>query len=161
MNRPVRQIPRAADVEAAIAAGEITREQAQGRRLRGKGKRTISLRVLMLEAPAQPTVIEEQRPRTRGDCVDGPRPCPWVGCKWHLYLDVARTGALILNFPDHEPDELVESCALDLADRGGLILEDVGAIYNVTRERVRQVQDEALEKIRGALYELHEGEVES
>ena len=22
-----------------------------------------------------------QRPRTRGDCVDGERPCPWVGCR--------------------------------------------------------------------------------
>ena len=34
------------------------------------------------------------RPRTRGDCVSGPRPCPWVGCKYHLALDLLTDGGL-------------------------------------------------------------------
>src|ERR1019366_2346037 len=33
-----------------------------------------------------------ERPKTRGDCVDGPRPCPWAGCRQHLYLEVNPTG---------------------------------------------------------------------
>ncbi len=28
------------------------------------------------------------RPRTRGDCLAEARPCPWVGCRYHLLLDV-------------------------------------------------------------------------
>jgi len=40
-----------------------------------------------------------------------------------------------------------ESCALDIADRGGTTLEDVGAIMNLTRERIRQVEVKALAKL--------------
>jgi hypothetical protein len=51
------------------------------------------------------------------------------------------------NFPDLEPDELGESCCLDVADRGGEPLERVGAILNVTRERVRQIQESAFARV--------------
>jgi hypothetical protein len=63
-------------------------------------------------------------------------------------VDVSpRTGAIKLNFPDLEVWELTESCSLDVADRGGTTLEDVGAIMNLTRERIRQVEVKALAKI--------------
>jgi hypothetical protein len=52
-----------------------------------------------------------------------------------------------LNFPDLEVWELSESCALDIADHGGTTLEDVGAIMNLTRERIRQVEVKALAKL--------------
>jgi hypothetical protein len=65
-----------------------------------------------------------------------------------LYIDVSpRTGAIKLNFPDLEVWDLGESCALDVADRGGTTLEDVGAIMNLTRERIRQVEVKALAKL--------------
>jgi hypothetical protein len=41
-----------------------------------------------------------------------------------------------------------ESCALDVADRGGTTLEDVGAIMNLTRERIRQLEVKALAKLQ-------------
>jgi hypothetical protein len=40
-----------------------------------------------------------------------------------------------------------ETCALDVADRGGTTLEEVGAIMNLTRERIRQVEVKGLAKL--------------
>lgn len=93
--------------------------------------------------------IESQRPRTRAECAEGPRPCLFISCKHHLFLDVnPETGSVKLNFPDKEPWELEESCALDVADRGGTTLEEVGVIMNLTRERIRQVESRGLYKLR-------------
>lgn len=93
--------------------------------------------------------LEKERPRTRADCVDGPRPCKFVSCKYHLYLDVnPRSGSVKLNFPEKELWELEETCALDVADRGGITLEEVGVIMNLTRERVRQVETRGIHNMR-------------
>lgn len=99
-------------------------------------------------------------PLTRAECEDGERPCPFVSCKHHLYLDVnPETGSIKLNFPHLEPWEMAESCSLDVAERGGITLEEVGAIVNLTRERVRQVEVRATTKLRllRALSEPKEG----
>ena len=93
------------------------------------------------------------RPVTRGDClangVNAARPCPWASCAAHLALDVnERNGNLKLNFPDREPWELPDTCTLDVADRDGATLEDTGSAMNITRERVRQIEDQAFAKLR-------------
>jgi|SRR6185436_1322694 len=86
-------------------------------------------------------------PRTRGDCEHGERPCPFVSCRHHLYLDVTQgRGGIRLNFPALEPDEIPETCSLDVADRGGETLQTIGQLLNLTRERVRQVEALALRK---------------
>ena len=93
--------------------------------------------------------VEAARPRTRADCASGARPCMFISCKHHLYLDVnPTTGSIKLNFPDKEIWEMEETCALDVADRGGITLEEVGAIMNLTRERIRQVETRGLLKLR-------------
>ncbi len=93
--------------------------------------------------------IEQHRPRSRAECATGPRPCMFISCKHHLYLDVnPATGSIKLNFPDREVWELAETCALDVADRGGITLEEVGTIMNLTRERIRQVETRGLLKLR-------------
>jgi hypothetical protein len=90
------------------------------------------------------------RPQTRADCANGPRPCLFVACKHHLYLDVnPETGSIKINFPDKDVWELEETCALDVAERGGVTLEEVGDILNLTRERVRQVEVTGLQKLKG------------
>lgn len=88
------------------------------------------------------------RPKTRGDCARVPRPCPYVACKQNLFLDVSDTGSIILNFPHLEPGQMNpdQSCALDLADRGAMTLEDIAVVTNLTRERIRQVEMKALTK---------------
>ena len=60
----------------------------------------------------------------------------------------AGTGTLKLNHPGKEPWELAETCALDVADEGGRTLEAVGELVGLTRERIRQVEMRALDKIR-------------
>ena len=76
------------------------------------------------------------------------RPCPFVSCKYHLYLDVHPVrGSIKVNFTDIEVWEMTETCALDIADRGGITLEEVGEIMNLTRERVRQVETAGLAKL--------------
>ena len=93
--------------------------------------------------------IDEPRPRMRGECENDIRPCPWVACKHHLYLDVnPETGSIKINFPDLEPWDLKHTCALDVAERGGITLEEVGEIMNLTRERIRQVEVRGLLKLK-------------
>jgi len=95
--------------------------------------------------------VEDTRPRTRADCVNGQRPCLFVSCKHNLYLDVnPETGSIKLNFPDKEIWELEHTCALDVAEKGGITLEEVGEIMNLTRERIRQVETRGLMKLREA-----------
>lgn len=123
----------------------LTREQRRSRRKRVIRARSISVkrmtkRELEIGRMLFPEV-DYWKPAARAECMDGPRPCPYVSCQHHLYLDVSsRTGAIKLNFPDLEVWEMNETCALDVADRGGTTLEDVGAIMNLTRERVRQIE---------------------
>ena len=134
------------------AEEEITREQRRSRRKRDVRARTISVkRMTKRELEIGKLLYPETdyyKPKARAECAEGPRPCPYVSCKHHLFIDVSpRTGAIKLNFPDLEVWELGESCALDVADRGGTTLEDVGAIMNLTRERIRQVEVKALAKL--------------
>lgn len=95
--------------------------------------------------------VESTRPKTRADCVNSARPCVFVSCKYNLYLDVnPETGSIKLNFPDKEIWELPYTCALDVAEKGGITLEEVGDIMNLTRERIRQVETRGLTKIKEA-----------
>ncbi len=112
-------------------------------------RRQRALGVVDPEIDALLREIDATRPRSRADCASAPRPCMFISCKHHLYLDVnPETGSIKLNFPDKEVWELDETCALDVADRGGITLEEVGAIMNLTRERIRQVETRGLSKLR-------------
>lgn len=134
----------------------ITREQRRSRRKRAIRARTVSIKrmtksEIWLGRMMYPEDTTALRPKTRAECVGAPRPCPFVSCKYHLYLDVQpRTGAIKLNFPDLEVEEMKVSCALDVADRGGVTLEEAGAIMNLTRERIRQIEVRAMAKLEAS-----------
>lgn len=90
------------------------------------------------------------RPRTRADCIDGPRPCPYVGCRHNTYLHVTEEGTIRFSYPAGMGPEDVppqQSCALDLAERGGMTPEEVGKALGITRKRVRQVEFRIFRKL--------------
>lgn len=106
----------------------------------------LSKRELAIGALLWPERVRQ--PATRGECRSVARPCPYVGCKYHLFLDELPSRSLLFNHPAREPSELSHSCSLDVADLGGATLEEVGAVLGITRERVRQIQERALVKLR-------------
>jgi hypothetical protein len=95
--------------------------------------------------------LAASRPKTRGDCEGSPRPCPWAGCRYHLAVDISDNGWLKVNFPGLKVWEMPETCALDVADRGGLTLEALGAALNISLEGARQVEIDVLAELRAKI----------
>jgi hypothetical protein len=140
-----------------LAAGdmppEVSRKVRRRRRRTRPRSKTIAMKRLTREELRQGALmyppVDIPRPTSRGECREELRPCPWVACKHHLYLDInPETGSIKINFPDLEPWELKHTCALDVAERGGITLEEVGEIMNLTRERIRQVEVRGLLKLK-------------
>lgn len=94
-------------------------------------------------------VPDEPRPRTRGDCVGGPRPCPYAGCRHHLLISsISAKGEL--RGPDQvEIEDMTESCSLDVADREehGAPLREIAGIMGLSLERVRQIEEDGLARL--------------
>jgi sigma-70-like protein len=107
-------------------------------------------------------------PVTRGDCVDGPRPCPWTSCRHHMLVVGSLVGRQRFErSPEWLPgvrvhpaargaaslaealERLPTSCALDAVDDApdGLPLEEIGRLLGCTRERARQIEAIALRKL--------------
>jgi hypothetical protein len=138
---------------AATDADEAEEEEGGRRRRRSRARaQTISIRRLSKAELNRGRQLYPEtdywKPKTRAECADMERPCPFVSCKYHLYVDVHPVrGSIKVNFTDVEVWEMTETCALDIADRGGITLEEVGEIMNLTRERVRQVETAGLSKL--------------
>jgi len=132
---------------------EVSRKVRRRRRRTRPRSKTIAMKRLTREDLRQGALlyppVDIPRPTSRAECREELRPCPWVACKHHLYLDInPETGSIKINFPDLEPWELKNTCALDVAERGGITLEEVGEIMNLTRERIRQVEVRGLLKLK-------------
>lgn len=108
----------------------------------------------------------ETKPQTRADCRSMPRPCPFVSCRHHLYLDITRQNRINVNrLVDDMPVEealleMPETCSLDVAEkdelprprdgRGYLDLPtygEVGKLFGIKHDGVRKVELRALRKI--------------
>jgi hypothetical protein len=86
---------------------------------------------------------------------EGGVPCPFVGCADHLVwiaLGVANPraltegalAALLVKLEAIELEQLPATCGR----RGPYTLEQIGELFNVTRERIRQIETKALRKLR-------------
>src|SRR5262245_43473688 len=78
--------------------------------------------------------LRASRPRTRKECLGGPLPFPFVGCRYNLQLDIAERGELCINRNEEvenvpqrqvtiggchripQTHGLESNCALDFAD---------------------------------------------
>jgi hypothetical protein len=78
---------------------------------------------------------------SRGECINGPRPCPWTSCRHHLADVGGRT-------PIADPAELRDTCALDVADRGTLSQAEIAHHMRCTKQRVQQIEASALRKLK-------------
>ena len=104
---------------------------------------------------APPIPANRGRPKTRGDCLQGPRPCPWISCRYNLFLDVSSNGGLkFVHGEDSDPSEVQsESCALDVAAAGPHNREVIAELLHVTFERVRQIEVRGQDKMAKYLAE--------
>lgn len=91
--------------------------------------------------------------------------CWKVSCRHHTAIEVTEQGSIRApGMPtlraDASEEEWLEwldalefgevTCSLDVAESGEHTLEEVGAIFQCTRERVRQVEGTALRKLRAS-----------
>lgn len=134
--------------ECAAARSKYPPRNRPGRRRTRPSSQTIRVS----QTQRIPRTPHHWRPRTRGDCDTVPRPCPYVGCVHHLWLDATAIGNIKLNFPNIEPWEMRKSCSLDAAERGGMCLDDVAWRMNLTKERVRQLELSARDELNGRLH---------
>ena len=115
----------------------------------------------------------EKTPKLRLQCQEqSSKVCPVLRCRYHLVADHPRTRRLLRKIAaaldegkrvtaDVLIDELVEElaprdiparvrrswCVLDQAERGGMTLEQIGRLVDVTRERARQIEKAGLDAI--------------
>lgn len=113
------------------------------------------------------TVVRDpEAPTNRSECRDGCRPCPFVACRYHLFLDVATNGKIWKNFAadEHDEDSIVaalmsmpETCALDVADRGAHTEQDVARVLGtgINNKNVFTSQASAIEKLRVLFADNH------
>jgi hypothetical protein len=145
---------------------EYERDERQRRVLRLTPRaRTVSIkrmRTSQLRADEAETIEHTERPRTWGECLEralgtASRPCGYLRCKHNLLLDVSdETGSYKVTWPHlasgHYGDEYdalpQHTCALRVAEQGGMTLDEIGEMMNLTRERVRQIETKALLRLR-------------
>lgn len=89
-------------------------------------------------------------PRTRRECPNGP--CPHVGCRYHLWTErrLDRRGAVVDLRETPLFGDRRHTCVLNEIARGPLTLEAIGGLFDLSRERVRQIETDALARLRDA-----------
>ena len=98
------------------------------------------------ERPRVKLPLLVSRPRSRADCLDGPRPCPWVSCRYHLHLDTVSKGRQeeLLENPSYEWG-FSESCALDVAERGPLTSREIAPLIGMSQSGCKELYRDSRE----------------
>lgn len=113
-------------------------------------KRTPALRVVDAMELDESFEFLPGVPATRAECVDAPRPCPFISCRHHLWLieqrdrpgnpDRGAQGAAALH-------PMGPSCSLDVAVKAHS-LNEVASILGVVPTRIHQITLLAIKKLR-------------
>ena len=123
--------------------------KTRGRRRTGRSEPIKKItKKSLIEGAKEVEGFKYRRPKERSECQGIGRPCPFVSCKYNLFLDVTEIGTIKFNFSDIE--ELKFNCVLDWAELGGITLDKIGDLMLITRERVRQTEEKALQRFRVA-----------
>lgn len=102
------------------------------------------------------TITRISPPRTRADCIESHRPCPWIECRYSLVGErgnAARGKVYHYNHGDHETplESIAHTCALDVAADGAHTFEEVSQMLGVSKQRIQQLSDAAFAKLASAL----------
>ncbi len=92
-------------------------------------------------------VLAAIRPRRRNHCRNGIRPCPFASCQFNLLARVDPDGLAHWRQPDRLPWQAEETCALDVAERGGCGDQDLAALLGVRPAAARLVVQRAEHKL--------------
>jgi len=143
-------IRRARICENIITNGAFTKKKKKNNNHKGS-----------CEAHPEKIILDQQiiidlknRPKKRADCSSEIRPCPWIGCKHHMFWcftdratprPQSSIQALLEKMTDEQIIEkiisLKETCVLDVIDKlGRATLQDIADLLGITRERVRQIE---------------------
>jgi hypothetical protein len=103
----------------------------------------IALMQGRLEYARELDALEACRPKTRADCADVPRPCPFVACRYNLFLDVDERGVVTIPRSDVPPEEREQSCALDVVEKNpdGIEAGEVAELLGLSRELVGRIEE--------------------
>lgn len=118
--------------------------------------------------------VRLSRPASRGDCPET-RPCPWVGCRYHLALTVRQDGSLQVWTETRGPgrpkalaaralspnrvrefeervlgalEDMPHTCALDAVTDREIPLTSIGSLLGCGESGAREALESALRKLR-------------
>jgi len=100
--------------------------------------------------------MSDKRPKTRAECEKGPRPCPWVSCKYSTFFDIPHSDGrkrltVLKETSTLKLDELAEgwleswesapySCVLDAADDGPMQeSEPIAEVLGIDTKNVNKI----------------------
>ena len=101
--------------------------------------------------------LQPKPPATRGECVDGPRPCPHTACHHHLFAVAGdeRPGRRVAGRTPESTLRTVyrlpvvpPSCTLDVADSGAQSVDETGNHLGLKASQVHALEASGLKKLR-------------
>jgi len=91
---------------------------------------------------------------TGGQCMRQADTCTEMECRHHLLNDDGKAGCGQRGKPSTRPQVVDCMCSLVVADRGEHTLDEVGSMMGFSRERARQLEARALQKLAEPLARL-------
>ena len=93
----------------------------------------------------------DTRPKTRGECADMPRPCPFLSCRHHLAHDWAKPYYGKRPTDDELTERIVDAehtCSLDVADKREHSIAEVAEVMQTTESAINKASWRAGKHVR-------------